>query len=745
MKKKTFALCGLVAVAGLSLASCNNNDDGKIDEPVYETEGGELDIHINYQAESGVTYRDANAYVNVIDGKTYTQGSLLPTWNAFAANTRTTIYEASAYTTNDAAKNWETVKTKNYESEVTTGRKIDLFMTTTANIKSMGASGEAVNLLDHLDEMPNFSAWLDANPTIKGQITTDGKIYYTPYFDGYNDIERMFVMNTTLTKAVLDATSFADFDTTQNGGANPAANVVQKGAYTPFINADYNYASDTKLKVLNGETVEEITVKKTTNIIKQQNALLEAGCTGKELAEQFRSYLDAAYAGLIGEGKLYKNYSDIFISSAAAYNVDEMIALFRVVKANPGVITGDSTKEVEIFTPRGVANNRVDNMADIMQIWGVNGMVSEKEMLYYTPDGKLADAATTQGTYDALKYLSDIYDEGLILGNFYYKQSGGTGTTYLDTYFGRTKGDEYGLMLYDYSASTGSVNDKVDGIGTDTSKRVSANTSVQGVMPILPPYTYWATESTWKVSQSLSDFTGKTLTRFAGENRTLKDGSWCIPTNSDNVSGACRLMDYLFSDMGSKIQDFGPEEYWGEVSTTLVPGENTPIFSAAFKAMIGNSGTEFWTFMRKYIGSTHGIGCVRSKGLDIQATNAYAQVGLTNLKQAIAKGVVNSSLLDKYSDGSLSWDSSVPSAGYPSINTDVANTYGALTAFWSSNKCAETAQGWVAYVIAEGGAANDAVLGKDSLTNDYSLNTVLSQLETKNTSYLAVYQAALNK
>lgn len=71
MKKKTIALCGLVAVAGLSLASCGKKtDDGsKIDEPTYDTDGGELDIHINYQAESGVTYRESSPYTNVIEDR----------------------------------------------------------------------------------------------------------------------------------------------------------------------------------------------------------------------------------------------------------------------------------------------------------------------------------------------------------------------------------------------------------------------------------------------------------------------------------------------------------------------------------------------------------------------------------------------------------------------------------------------------------------------------------------------------
>ena len=52
--------------------------------------------------------------------------------------------------------------------------------------------------------MPNFKKFLDANPTIKSAISVSGHIYYTPYFDGYNTIERMFIMDSNIVKKILD-------------------------------------------------------------------------------------------------------------------------------------------------------------------------------------------------------------------------------------------------------------------------------------------------------------------------------------------------------------------------------------------------------------------------------------------------------------------------------------------------------------------------------------------------------------
>ena len=78
-------------------------------------------------------------------------------------------------------------------------------------------------------------------------------------------------------------------------------------------------------------------------------------------------------------------------------------------------------------------------------------------------------------------------------------------------------------MLYDYSASTGASNDRVDGIGS-----VNA-VSVQGVRPIIPPFAYWATENGYKY----------------GEPETRPSDI----TNPDDALGAtCKHLDLLLSN-----------------------------------------------------------------------------------------------------------------------------------------------------------------------------------------------------
>ncbi len=788
MKKKKFALLSLAVVAGLSLASCTDNG-GKTSSPTTtpstqtpstptstqtpstptstqtpsvttSTPGsttptkapvkdlGRLDIHISYSGKQGVSIV-GDSFYNTVENVNYTKGALLPTWKALGELTGTTVKDASSYSDDTDDKTYNTVKTNGYKSQTDSSQMIDLYYSTVKNINTMGGADQAVDLLKHLDKMPNFAAWLKKNPTMKRAIMSGTSIYYTPYFDGYQDVERMFVMDTNLAKAVLDTEDYT-LGTTKNGkGAD--ANGLQAAAYQPVINADYNYAADQKVSVLKDGKVVEITIKKTENIIKQQNALLANGCTGAELAQQFKTYLNNAFGEYIGkgEGKIFENLSDIFISESAAYNSDELIALMRVVKANPGVISGDANVEIEGLCPRGVANNRVDNIADFMQIWGIQGMTSKKDMLYFNSNGQLLDAATTKQTYDGIQNLSALYDEGLILANFWDSSSKLGGTGYLNKYFAKTVDNGgYGFMLYDYAASTGASNTKVDGIGTDPSKLVEGYKEVNGVRAILPPLAYWATgEGFDSQNQELRDLTGKELLRYSEENRSLKNNAWCIPTSTDNLDAALAMMDALFTVEGTRIQDFGPNngKYW---TLGVIAGEEAPIMTSAVKEMIGSSGTDFWTFMRSYIGSTHGVGHVRSTAIQIQSCNAYAQVGLNNLENAIAAGVVVANRVDKnpdVNDSGYTWDTTAPTAGYENVTQENANQYDALTSFWNSDKCAASANGWVAIVAAKYGEfSNTTVIGKTKNTNvDYTYADVLGQISKKNTIYLYTMASSL--
>lgn len=751
MKIKKLAAFGAVAaVAGLTLAACSNSNSVS-KKPAYSGDNdlpidtnGELNVYLNYKGEAGVTLRDANGYYNQVEKKNYAKEDLLPVWEELQKKVGVTIKEASEYGKSSDNDVYKQVKAAGYKSEKDTSKFIDLFYNSTSNIEKMGAAGEAVDLLQYVNDgtMPNFKKFLDANPTIKKALTKGGKIYYTPYFDGYNNIERMFVMDVNLVKKVLDNDDQTK-DTAKNQGTAAATNGLTAAEFKPFMDDNYNYAQDTKVKVSKNAAIQEITIKKTDNIIKQQNASVAAGVSGAELRAQLKSYLQAAFGQYVGEGKLYANYSDIFISESAAYNTDELVALMRVIKASSELISGDASTEIEIMCPRGQDKSRVQNVMMMMKMFGIQGLDGEKDMLFYDQDGKLNDAASSAATYEGLTYLSQLYDEGLILGDFYLSAASNSGTAYTAKYFGKTAANPgYGFMLYDFCATQAANNSKdEDGVGTADNKRKDAflDQPVTGIMPVLSPLTYWATEKGANAKDdALKNRTHKTLIRYEESNRALKTNSWCIPSTSTNKVAAAKLMDYLMGTNGAIINDFGPKQYWKDPSgaTFSYLNEVTPEFNSTFKEMISASGKDFWTFLRNYLGATHGIGYVRSATINYLATNKYGKIGQLNIDNSITSGATNLCLVDKYDVATF--DTSVPSAGYEAIGDTVAAEYDAVATFWAADKLASAANGWVAVVVAPAASISDSLAcGKTTNTSvNYTYGDVKSQIAKRISNYL---------
>jgi len=757
MKKQKIALLGIAALSVVALASCGG-DAAKTNNPktpttpktntptvnptgqksvvddftsldiTYAADTKGLDLAIHYNGAQGMTYRGETGIVNPVDNESYNKGKILPVWKEYSNTIKSEFREANNYSSTTDAALLTQFDTANFVSATDSSKIVDVVMGDVKGINNLGKAGKLVDLSKELDNMPYFKYFLEHNPSIKASITSNGGIYYTPYFDGYNAIERMFLMDTTMIKNLLDSADGAG-DTAQSG-KNAAANTLQANKYTPFIDKDYNYSADTTVKISKDGKLQEITIKKTDNIIKQQNNLLKDGCTGKQLLDQFKAYLKAAF------GSNYKKLSDIFASESAAYNTDEMVALMRVVKANPGVATGgDADAEIEIMVPRQAANNRVDNMADLMEIFGV-GMDSETSLYFFDGAGKINDAASLVSTYDAVERLSQLYDEGLILPNFWL--SNPTQKNYLGQYFGKTTDNPgYGFMMYDYSASTTAMDSKdTDGIGTDDATRKGAfkDTKMEGFTPVLPPLTYWTTKEVTEAAANAhlgtaEDRAVKELIRYSDSNRALKSSSWAIPEATDNKEKALQLLDFLYSKRGQMINDFGPETYW-ESKTQLgtYGGKATPKFSEKLKEYFTQSSLDFWTFMRGNIGATMGIGYVRSASINYLATNKWGKIGTMNLETAIGSGAVTLALVDN-PDASKLWANSVPTTGYGSAQE--ISTFAAVTDFWSSDKCATATKGWVSVVAANSDSISDELsCGTGDTAGAFTYGQVLAQSKT---------------
>ena len=719
---------------------------------------GEIDAWIVYNKNYGTTYNGAitkGTTVNPIDNRTYSIGDTLPAWSSMAQNLGLTKINQGAIYGDADATNYDNFRHSKESSGVyrdINGNITDIFYNTTINLNSLGDEGELIDLLPYVEsgKMPAVKKFLTDNPILYAEILHNGHMYYTPYLDGFQAAERVYMMDTTQVEKLFDntlptGTGLLDVGTNGNSkGLNTSPQVE------PFIDSNYNYPNlTTSIDIVDPTTSKKVTVtvNQTTNIIKQQNELIAFGCTGVELINQFKRYAQAAYGDII-ETYYDGSISKMFTSVGACYNADDLVALLRIFKANPDVLYGSATQYDEVVPvfPRGRANNRIENILHFAAtLYGVQGKGSEYDRVFFGADGKLHDFDTQTASYDMLEKVHALYAEGLIEENFWTTGSQNLG---VDTYFKKTANNPtFGLMEYDYITTQSSANDIYNGIGTKSEARNAATCgydfsehAVDGIMPILSPLTYLSTES-YAWDQSLNDKTGKTLERYYEENRTIKSTSWSIPAGSDNVDSAIALMDFMFTKEGWAIQNFGPEGYWDY--GTVLGRENTPIIKQAIYDHFATCDIDFWNYCRGFIGSTQGIGHYRPITLDYQACNIYGRIGYENIELACSLGVQKNGRCGN--PNNPTWSTSSPIYPYPDFEVSDSYGYAGLSQFWQS-RTGNTAVGWVAIVV------NGSNYTGDVLTNlynaqytSYTYSLVKSEIATKNQSYLYRMGESLNK
>ena len=647
--KKQIKLAGISALAVLgivSLASCGNKND---DNNKLEV-GGQLDISLNYQVkkvgQTGLSYNGKGTRELKYAGVTLVTNDMLPTWKCLQnkldtkyADSKTstiTFFDANPYDQTDYKKDFTQHWVNGFKSK---DRYVDLVMGGGTYYTQYANDGKLVAIDEYLDQMPNFKAWVEQNPDIwESMKHTDGHVYFTPYFDGLNSIEKMFLMNTSYVEKLLDG----DIDAEDESVA-----LTNGTVYTPYV---VETEEQTLTVSVNG-TAKTIKANfaEANNAVKKQNDL--SAKNGKTLVAALKEALIAEYGSAIattaggsatGDKVVYNKLSEIFTGEKACYNTDDLVALLRCVKTCPKTLTGDVTTKMNPISPRTAENKRTIDLVSLISLWGLKGNDSENGKLYYDVDGNLKDARTTQDTYDVgLSNLNKLYQEGLFVNNFTSDKSGKVmGST---EWRGNNIKDGSGFLYYDYNGTTSPFNDDV----VEGSKGFA--------QPVLAPVVKWA-DSSKTLNYKGTNLAG-TYFRYSEANRALKDGGWCIPAESDNIGTALALMDYLFSEEGARIQDFGPDDgkYWDlktqgaagntdyENQVCAINGGTSPIIKEdVLDDIKGNSEGVTWNdYYRAFIGSTQGIGHIREDSLDYQTTYSQkSRDGLSNVQTAIKSGAM---------------------------------------------------------------------------------------------------------
>ena len=530
--------------------------------------------------------------ITLADGKTYNAGDLKPTWVAVQDTLK--IKFESVYQGNTAAKEFDYWKEQM--------DKVDVLSGTAAKLSEAGEAGLVVNIADYLDQMPNFKAYLDANPIVRLSITgnTDnGAIYFSPYFDGVNDIERMPLMRIDWVQKLLDGEGAFEAE---------ACKTQSSFVYEPFMPTSGSIEIETPN--LEGTAVETVTKNYDAygNIIVKMN---EAGeLNGVDAVNMLREYIDKTYDGYYGTER-----SNLFIGQNAAWDVDEMVALLRCVVNNPQTLNG--TEVVQGLFSREDDNNqrRVDMFRFAGILFGVRGLESRQDYLYVDTDNVLHDARQELATYEALARMHTLVEEGLISQAFINGEAVKT-ENYLE--------QDLGFMHYDYNQTQTLYNETV----LQDGEKYEA---------VMVPVSRW------------NDGTEEKFMRFTESWRSVKTDGWGI--SKDGVGGdenklnaALALIDYAYSPEGVIRMSYGPDEFIktkddGTYETFNFNGQEMPVIADATREELWAVGKGNYTnYARQYLGST--LSFMKSQAFEFQCTCDAGREGAGKISTAIALGTI---------------------------------------------------------------------------------------------------------
>ena len=621
----------LVCVMMLSLVAVNASA-----EAAYAP-GTVLRMATGYNsAKTGISFdaETAGEGITLADGKTYNTGALKPTWVALEEILGVKFEDK--YQGNGSAKEFEFWKDRLAEVDMVSG--------TAATLSEYGEVGSLVNLADYMDKLPNFKAYLDANPIVRLSITGNtktGAIYFSPYFDGVNDIERMPLMRVDWAVKLLDG---------EGEFTAEACKDIAAPVYTPYMPTSGKVEIETP--TLDGTATETVTKDYDAygNIIAKMN---EKGVmSGVEAVNMLREYIDKTYNGYYGTTR-----SNLFCGQNAAWDVDELVALMRCVVANPFTLNGTDT--IQGMFCREEANNgrRVDLYRFAGTLFGVRGMEARQDYLYVGTDGQLHDARQEKATYEALAKMHEMTEEGLI-STAYVNAEDLNSSKYLEM--------DLGFVSYDYNQTQTVMN-----------ATKLQNDEGEKYMAIMVPVARWFNGS---------DENGVYM-RFTESWRSVKTDGWAISKagvegNADKLNAALALIDYAYSEKGQILMSYGPDAFIktkddGSYETFLFNGKEMPVIADATKEELwAKASGNYTNYARQFLGST--LSFVKSQAFEYQCTHDIGKEGAGYISNAIGLGTIKHPELAITENG---WYTSVPTVlPNTKVENDELNTYTQLTA-----------------------------------------------------------------
>ncbi len=499
-----------------------------------------------------ITYNQATP-LTLPDGTVITQGDLKPTWQYFEQQLGFSIID-TAVQDQSASEMIDIAAALSFtDATVYGGNSI------AEKLMNYGAQGYFINLKDYLWQMPNFSAYLEENPNIGKAITSyDGGIYYVPYAAELGNYARIFLLREDWTTALLDSDEAIV--------SEDASLDVAYEAYWTDRNA--------------------------TNVIELQNAAAVGGkLTSSAARDTLISYINDTYPE-------YDKPSDLYLGENAQYDMDELVALLRIVKLSPNTLTklatGSPVKNAfmsPLFVRKSVYR---EDMLRLITYFGgqrVYGSDSYAARFYTDANDELHYSYAEEGFMKGIDQLKAMFSEGLIHSEFADLSNTDDFRKELVSKDTEEGHQQFGFMTGDWIASTTVANEQMVGI--------------------LPPLT-------------TIEGSGDEMVHFVENTRVIKPDGWAVSAASsdEEINSALALFDFIFSEEGNQAQNYGIPMILDESSTFLgSDGNEYPKFGQ----WIFDNANEFKngdisSFLRDFVGSHIPIGYQKEIGFELQYT-----------------------------------------------------------------------------------------------------------------------------
>jgi hypothetical protein len=525
-------------------------------------------VKVNYVAETRSFSYNHSSPLTMPDGTVIKTGDLKPFWQWVEKETGIVLEDVTTQAT--ATEIMQTQSATGFKDANIYGGN-----STAESLMSYGTQGYFIDIGKFVTDeyMPNFRRYLERNGSVREAITAyDGGIYFLPYIAEIGYYARVFLCRQSWVSALLDGRVTPEQETK-----------TLPVSYQPFwVGPNARHSS---------------------NAAALQNAAATGGTLNFTAARTaLLNHIKAAYPSL-------QKPSDLYLGPKAQYDIDELVALWRVIRLAPNtlskLVTGAVVPNADIipYFPRQTSYR--EDLLRFANYFGgqrVFGSDSYGAKFYLDEKGNLNYSYTEANFLDnVLPKLKSLYAEGLVAPDF---ATTSIKDNFRNIYYGgdlRQGHNKFGFMTYDFIPSTTSVS-------------LGGGKTQADVEGILPPLT--------KIPAAGG------FVHYMENTRVIKPDGWAISsvTGGEKLRQALKLFDFMFSEKGSSAQNFGMPEMIDKEPYIGSGGIAYPRMNKWFNDQAAAfSNGDGSLFARSFIGFNFPIGYEKSIGFEQQYTTVYGE------------------------------------------------------------------------------------------------------------------------